>query len=219
VSPIVAARVGNFIYWIGPVVVAMAMLGSSSATFDDALRATRAIMRGLFTTTVDVTFSLECRSLESQPNKTITLPWSTAVTDYENDPRNRKSLEIGGDGAHNGNVAHYDSGVRLAFNHGEPDGNSHYAAGSLRVVQATQERIDLRGADGFTGWAEDGCIDCRTGHAEINHYAVRGKKWGFNSPLYDDIYNWFMNGKLSPIYDPIFKQFIFECKPSKPTLF
>jgi hypothetical protein len=166
--------------------------------------------RWLWNDTVDISFSLECRSLESQPNTKISLPWASAVTQWERDPLTRKV---------SGGVAHYDTGVRLTFNHGEPDGNSYYAVGGLRVVQATQERIDLRGADEFTGWAEDGYIDRRSGHAEINHYAIRGKKRGFSRPIYDDIYNWYMNETLSPMVDPINKQFIFECKTTKPTLF
>jgi hypothetical protein len=55
---------------------------------------------------VDISFSLECRSLESQPNSDILLPWNTAVTDYESDPSKQKMVAEGHWG-----VAHYDTGV------------------------------------------------------------------------------------------------------------
>jgi hypothetical protein len=42
----------------------------------------------------------------------------------------------------NTGVAHYDTGVRLVFTHGRPDGNSHYAVADLHVVQTTQQHID-----------------------------------------------------------------------------
>jgi hypothetical protein len=143
-----------------------------------------------WSSTVDISFSLECRVLESQWNKEILLPWSTAVTDYERDPLNRRPGSWG--------VEYYYPDALLAFNHGEPDGNSYFAVDSLRVVQATPEAITLRGEK--DGGKREGTLDRRTGHGMITWYL-------------QDILT-----KTKGVRE-VFKQFIFECKPSKPAKF
>jgi len=85
-------------------------------------------------------FSLECRALESNWDQSIRLPWNDAVTQFEQDSATRLAHREGLDG-----VEHYDTGVRIAFNHGLPDGNSAFDVDHLRVVEVTQEGITLRG--------------------------------------------------------------------------
>jgi hypothetical protein len=86
----------------------------------------------------------------------------------------------------------------VAFNHGVPDSNSTFGVDRLRVVEATQEHITLKGTSRY-GEPEEGIIDRRTGHAEITWYHA-GQRPSI------------LSGKPQ-------KQFIFECKPSANALF
>jgi hypothetical protein len=147
---------------------------------------------------VDITFSLECRDLQSNWGQEIRLPGASAVTQYEED--RQAGLPRGNDG-----VEYYDTGVRIAFNHGLPDEHSAFDVDNLRVVEVTQEGITLRGKTN-AGASEEGYFDRRTGHGEITWYKT----------------NWVGEGKDAHIGNPaekVFKQFIYECKPSPPAKF
>jgi hypothetical protein len=142
--------------------------------------------------TVDFSFSPECRDLESQWDKEILLPWNTAVVDWERKHPWRNELP------NPWNVQHYDTGVRIAFNHGVPDGNSGFDVDNLRVVEVTPEGITLRGKT-KAGASEEGFFDRRTGHGMIRLYRAG----------YTD------NGRQGETW----KQFILECEPSKSAKF
>lgn len=120
---------------------------------------------------IDITFSLECDQLESQTHERIHLTWNLDAFKRIEQMEPLSSSKSYRDWWASTGVKDYDKGVRLAFNHGLPDGNSTWASGGLRVVAATQERIDLKGhgRDGVIG-AENGFIDRRTGYGEIWHF-------------------------------------------------
>jgi hypothetical protein len=134
---------------------------------------------------VDFSFSLECRGLENQMGKDILLPWLTAVTDWE------REHPWANEQPNPWNVAHYDTGFLIAFNHGLPDDNSAYDVDKLRVVEVTPNGITLRGTTD-DGDEEQGFFDRRTGHGMIT---------------------WHKPGNR------LFRQFIMECEPSKPGKF
>jgi hypothetical protein len=86
---------------------------------------------------------------------------------------------------------------------GLPDDNSAFDVDHLRVVEVTQEGITLRD-ETDAGASEEGYFDRRTGHGKITWYRADGK--GATS----------FGGKPG---ERIFKQFIYECKPSPRALF
>jgi hypothetical protein len=143
--------------------------------------------------TVDFSFSLECRDLESQWDKEILLPWDTAVVDWERKHPWPNELP------NPWNVEHYDTGVRIAFNHGVPDGNSAFDVDNLRVVEVTPEGITLRGKTKAAA-SEEGFFDRRTGHGMIRWYRADSTDHGSQG-------------------EKLWKQFILECQPSKPAKF
>jgi hypothetical protein len=167
--------------------------------------------------TVDITFSLECRQLTSNWDHDITLPWDSAVTEFEKaqaeqdatwqsrdlDPQSKfDALRRYREWYKTTGVEYYATGVRLAFNHGLPDGQSTAATGDTRVVEVTPEAITLAGMSNVG--REEGFIDRRTGHAEITWYRMN----------YDD-----QEKKGAPPMEKLFKQYILECKPSPRALF
>ena len=89
---------------------------------------------------VDFTFSLECRTLESNWNQTIHLSEYDAVSQFEQD----HSVTPYVNGADDGVESYYPQG-RIAFNHGEPDGTSLPAVAGMYIVKVTPEGITLQG--------------------------------------------------------------------------
>jgi hypothetical protein len=167
--------------------------------------------------TIDVSFSLECRGLESYDGGEIYLG---SVTEYERFPaiqkmvadeqRKNATLPLGvpyrallfKDGSHTG-VKYYDAGLRIAFNHGIPDGN--WAVEGLRVVGATPEAFTLGGRP--PGHEKGiGIFDRRTGHGEVMYY--------------DHIDpNTFKTTHDGSGVMAVTKQFIYECEASRPGKF
>jgi hypothetical protein len=147
--------------------------------------------------TVDFTFSLECRQLESIENQTIHLLEYDAVSKFEQD----HGVALYASGTADGVEDYYPQG-RIAFKHGEPDGTSLPAAGGLHVVEVTPEGITLRGQS--CCGSEKGFFDRRTGHGKITSYRSDGK--GEND----------LGGEPG---ETVWKQYIFECKPSPPAKF
>jgi hypothetical protein len=157
--------------------------------------------------TVDLTLSLQCRMVEGAYEKTIKLSWDDAVTKVEEaraqhyDPR---SFDAGGFSywwfkyAVENGLEKYEPSVRVAFNHGIPDGTSTDVLAGMRVVKATPDGITLRGISVFHA-EEEGYIDRRTGHAMITWFA---------QPGYPEGDEYLHTGKK------VLKQFAFECEPS-----
>lgn len=146
---------------------------------------------------VDFTFSLECRTLESNWNQTIHLSEYDAVSQFEQD----HSVTPYVNGADDGVESYYPQG-RIAFNHGEPDGTSLPAVAGMYIVKVTPEGITLQGKSDIG--SSKGFFDRRTGHGIITEFKKYGK------------------GDLALGGEPgetVHKQWIFECKPSAPAKF
>lgn len=156
---------------------------------------------------VDFTFSLECRTLESNPGQTIHYPTYPAVEMFEQEHGatewyHRPYKEPTTDG-----VQDYYPAGRIAFNHGEPDGSSLPAVEGLRVVEVTPEVIVLRGRT--TLGSANGRFDRRTGHGEINEYTKYYDRREFKGEPW-------IGGEEG---EDIWQQWILECKPSAPAKF
>lgn len=180
---------------------------------------------GLFTfdKTVDITFSLECRELDSILGKRIfDFPWLDFRTDQENDDnisRIQKSL----------GAEWYRTGVRLAFNHGIADDTSTYAASGLRVVEATQEYISMQrdGHAGGLGFQAEGLIDRRTGYGEIKEYpsskaeclALSDIMKQHGDDALADSYRGTCDFPTSRATASVVRNHLFRCKPSPRSLF
>jgi hypothetical protein len=136
--------------------------------------------------TVDVSFSLTCKVIESADGRPLLLT-ADAFNEIENDffySDQRRWGELG--------IKYYDKDATIAFNHGVGDGQSHWAIGHMRVVEATPEAITLGGH----AWHEKratGMFNRRTGYGEIRYYD---------------------KSDVVPS-----KQFLFQCNPSKPAKF
>jgi hypothetical protein len=139
------------------------LVGSLAASAAAPVNAGQILDKILGRTTVDYTFSLECRALESIENQTIRLPEYDAVSKFEED----HGVALYANGTADGVEDYYPQG-RIAFNHGEPDGTSLPAAGGLHVVEVTPEGITLRGQS--CCGSEKGFFDRRTGHGTITWY-------------------------------------------------
>jgi hypothetical protein len=152
--------------------------------------------------TVDVSFSLTCRVLESRDGGDILLPWSTAIQQWETDPTYRTA---------GWGVKYYDTGALIAFNHGIGDGESHWSIGHMRVVEATPEAITLGGLAWDGDERSTGLFNRRTGYGDIRYYNHVER-----DPKTDKYVRTFNRTKG---VEGITKQFIFQCEPSKPAKF
>jgi hypothetical protein len=156
---------------------------------------------------VDFTFSLECRTLESNYGQTIHYQTYTAVELFEQQHGSTNWYHRPYEGPTHDGVQDYYPAGRIAFNHGEPDGSSLPAVEGLRVVEVTPEEVVLRGRT--TLGSANGRFDRRTGHGEINEYKKYYDRREFKGEPW-------IGGEEG---EDIWQQWIFECKPSAPAKF
>lgn len=142
---------------------------------------------------VDITFALQCRGLESQWQQRITLPYLTAVTDYEAQAAQYAANPAWERAA---GIEYYDKGFLIAYNHGVLDGNSAWDVSGTHVTEVTPNVIRVAGND--DGFRVEGYFDRRTGHGEIFQY---------------------MPGEKPSLGSKVNKMFLLQCEPSKPAKF
>jgi hypothetical protein len=160
---------------------------------------------------VDFTFSLQCRSLESESGRLI-LPFATAMTVYEAGYREAEK-DANAPSADSAAiwkqfetmyqkgyaVEYYHKDVLVAYNHGVPDGDAGQARvlgpwdTGTHIVEVTPNTIRVAG-EWMPGAPVEGTFNRTSGHGEIFEYEP---------------------GEKPSLMSKVHKMFLLQCQPAK----
>jgi hypothetical protein len=151
---------------------------------------------------VDFSFSLECRELEGAPGK----PLMVTIDEWEKayaEAKRGNDWSVFDTPMYKG-IIHEDR-VRFAYVHGKPDGGAVAWLYRTYVSEVTAEIIVINGGVTPIGPLQMGLVDRRTGHAGLSEYNLDippGNK-----------------GEWEGVRKKLWKEYTFECEPSKPAKF